>query len=233
MRRVLQFSGGKDSLACLTLLRAELDDVMVAWVNTGAAFPETVALMEEVRSSVPHFMEIVSAQTIDSRGYPADLPPVQASQVGRLMTDKPGTRFQSRIECCAASLWMPMGHFIRELQPEVVIRGQKLADRRKSPIRSGQVVEGIRYEFPIETWTDEDVFAYLAANKVRLPKNYRLMMTGLDCWNCTAYLDENPGRMAYLREHHPERFRHVRAVLADLKHEVDLEVAPLNNALKE
>jgi len=33
---VLQLSGGKDSLACLYLLKPKWDDLIVAWVNTGA-----------------------------------------------------------------------------------------------------------------------------------------------------------------------------------------------------
>jgi len=54
----LSFSGGKDSIACLHLVKDYLDKVVVVWVNTGANFPEIEQMMREVKSIVTHFHEI-------------------------------------------------------------------------------------------------------------------------------------------------------------------------------
>jgi phosphoadenosine phosphosulfate reductase len=191
MTTVLQFSGGKDSLACLYLLESRWDEITVAWVNTGAAFPETLEQMEEIRSLVPHFVEIKSTQSIGTEGYPADVLPIASTTLGQYAEGKHAQRFQSRIACCAAALWLPTQKAMKDLGATVVIRGQKRADRRSNRIQSGAVIEGVRYEFPLEDWTDERVTNYLASRGVSLPPNYGYMNTGLDCWNCTAYLDEN------------------------------------------
>ena len=44
----LAFSGGKDSLACWYLYKAK--NPIVFFVNTGKAYPETLALVEEIRA---------------------------------------------------------------------------------------------------------------------------------------------------------------------------------------
>jgi phosphoadenosine phosphosulfate reductase len=52
-RIVLQFSGGKDSLASLQMVRDHWAKITVAWVNSGDVFPETIELMDTVRARVP------------------------------------------------------------------------------------------------------------------------------------------------------------------------------------
>jgi PP-loop superfamily ATP-utilizing enzyme len=46
-KAILFFSGGKDSLACLHLLREYWDRVLVVWANPGEALPELRAQMDE------------------------------------------------------------------------------------------------------------------------------------------------------------------------------------------
>jgi 3'-phosphoadenosine 5'-phosphosulfate sulfotransferase (PAPS reductase)/FAD synthetase len=231
MPTVLQFSGGKDSLACLYLLEPRWNEITVAWVNTGAAFPETVALMERVRAQVPHFVEVAAEQSIEREGYPADVLPIAATSAGHLFEGETGPRFQSRYSCCASALWAPMQKAMRELGATTIIRGQKLSDAKKTPIRSGQVIEGVTYEFPLEDWTDADVRHFLAEKKVSLPENYRYMSTSLDCWNCTAYLSENAGRLQYLQERHPAKYERVVSVLNVLSDVTDRHLQPLRASL--
>lgn len=227
MTKVLQFSGGRDSLACLYLLEPQWDDLTVVWCNSGAAFPETIAQMQKIRDEVPNFLEVKSAQTIEHNGYPVDLLPISSTVVGQQIEGSRPFKYQSRYDCCAAALWLPMHRTMLELRADFVIRGQKLADRRKSPIRSGDVIEGIRYEFPLEDWSDERVLEYLKRRGVELPANYQYMNTGLDCWNCTAYLDENVGKFDYMRERHPDRYRQVRSVLIELAAVIKDDLRPL------
>jgi 3'-phosphoadenosine 5'-phosphosulfate sulfotransferase (PAPS reductase)/FAD synthetase len=225
---VLHFSGGKDSLACLYLLEPRWHEIIVAWVNTGAAFPETLALMERVRALVPDFREIKSEQTIEREGYPVDVLPVAATPLGYLLSGNEGRRFQSRYACCQAALWVPLMRAMKEWGATVVIRGQKRVDRRRAPITSGAFADGIEYQFPLEDWSDADVFRYLAERGIELPANYAAGMgTGLDCWNCTAYLDENAGRLEYMREHHRAKHDLVRAVLSDYTAVLERELTPL------
>lgn len=214
MRTVLQFSGGKDSLACLYLLRPRWDEITVAWVNTGAAFPETIEQMQEIQKLVPHFLEIRSNQSIANAGFPADVVPLDVG-------------FQSRYACCAHALWFPMMRAMNEMGATEIIRGQKKADSIKGPIRDGAVIDGVTYRFPLEDWTDADVYAYLKEVHAKLPPNYTEMHTSLDCWNCTAYLSENREKLGYMKRIHPEKFEIVNQRIRALRTAIHQQSAPI------
>ncbi|MDE2389927.1 MAG: phosphoadenosine phosphosulfate reductase family protein, partial [Betaproteobacteria bacterium] len=51
LMRVLAFSGGKDSMACLHLMRGSLDCAI--YIDTGKAYPETLELVRYAGSIVP------------------------------------------------------------------------------------------------------------------------------------------------------------------------------------
>ena len=198
MERILQFSGGKDSLALLYLMEDEWDDLLVMWCNPGAPHASTKVLMERVRAMVPHFIEVKGTQPhfLANVGYPSDLVPAGATIIGRLVEHTKGDVFVSAYECCAANLWRPMDAAVRLLGGKHVYRGQKDADGRKSPVRDGHVENGITYHFPLQSWSDDDVVGFLGD---RLPEHYSNgEKTSRDCWSCTAYLDENAERIKRL-----------------------------------
>lgn len=231
---VLQFSGGKDSLACLYLLRPHWDQLTVMWCNPGAAFPETVEQMDRIRAMVPHFLEVKGNQPthIELMGLPADIVPVRNTAVGKMFHPNDGVLLQQYWECCAASFWLPMQQAVMDLGATLIIRGQRKAEARRAPISSGHIENGITIRFPIEDWSEQQVFDFLRRKGVEPPAHYKHTKVSLDCWSCTAYLDENQGRMRYMREKHPAlweqyvpRLHKVRAaVLAELVH-VDAALA--------
>lgn len=231
---VLQFSGGKDSLACLYLLRPYWDRLTVMWTNTGAAFPETLELMSRIRAMVPHFVEVKGDQPghVALMGLPVDVVPVRNTAVGQMIQPNHDVLLQSYLECCAASFWLPMQNAVMGLGATLIIRGQRAAEARRAPIQSGHIDNGIMIRFPIENWSERQVYDFLRRKGVDVPAHYEYTKTSLDCWSCTAYLDENQGRMQYMREKHPvlwkqyePRLREVRAaVLAELAH-VDAALA--------
>ena len=47
-RVALELSGGKDSVACLYLLRHQLHKITVYWLNTGDAYPETLDVIHHL-----------------------------------------------------------------------------------------------------------------------------------------------------------------------------------------
>jgi phosphoadenosine phosphosulfate reductase len=199
--RILQFSGGKDSLACLYLLKPVWNDIAVMWCNTGAAYPETIEQMEKIRKLVPSFYEVRSNQPefLWHMGYPADLLPVHKTYLGNVLHSTVGVKFTNYLFCCGSNIWDPMHRASKDLGATEIIRGQKMCDKRKSPVRSGQVIEDILYTFPLENWSDEDVFNYLRKEGVTVPGYYKNKeQTSHDCWDCTAYLDENRARIANL-----------------------------------
>ncbi|MDN7179114.1 phosphoadenosine phosphosulfate reductase family protein [Caballeronia sp. SEWSISQ10-4 2] len=201
----LQFSGGKDSLAMLHLMREHWDKLTVYWLDTGDAFPETVALVDEIEKLVPRLVRIAGRQreTIEQYGIPSDIVPAANTPIG--LAAKGGTvLIQDRYSCCMRSLMWPLHEQMIGDGITLIVRGQKNSDKLRAPIKSGYVEDGIEYLFPLEDWDDSDVRAFLKDEGVELPRFYERMSASPDCMTCSAYWED--GRGAYLKEHHPEAY---------------------------
>lgn len=202
----LQLSGGKDSLACLYIMRPYWDRLTVYWLNTGAAFPETIEQMKAIREMVSHFVEIAGRQpeVIVQFGLPSDIVPVNSTPVGVTAAGDGRALIQDRYSCCLRSLMIPMHERMVQDGVTLIIRGQKDSDRLKAPIKSGDVVDGIEYLLPVENWTDADVLSYLKGQGATLPRFYETLRASPDCITCSAYWEE--GRASYLKQHHPDAY---------------------------
>lgn len=213
-----QFSGGKDSLAALWLLKPYWSRMTVYWLNTGDPVPELQEFVDKVAEEVPHFKVIQGQQlaTIERFGWPADVLPADASLFGRVATASSGSVFQTREHCCVNSLMKPMHDQMLRDGVTLIIRGQKACDPRKAPIESGYVEDGIEYYFPIESWSNDDVRRFLTQQSVALPSFYGTLSASPDCLTCTAYLDEN--RKQFLQTNHPEAWKTVHFRLTELKY---------------
>lgn len=229
----LQFGGGKDSLATLHLMRPHWDEILVMWLNTGAAFPETIEQMRDVAAMVPNFLEVrtdVHADIAD-RGWPVDVLPVANSPWGGAISGHEGIQLRPWIECCARNFWIPMNDAVRAHGITKVIRGQRTSEQYKSPIRSGTTVEGVEYVFPLEDWTEAEVFAYLKKIGVAPPAYYSEVKSSLDCWLCTAFLDVKDAQIGYLATHHPEKHAVVSGKLREMHAAAIEALRPLESVL--
>lgn len=170
MKIALQFSGGKDSVCCLFLLKPMWDDITVYWLNTGDAFPEAILYMEELKKLVPHFVEVVSDQPKYIRffGHPSEA---------------------TKTECCGAVMWLPLREAMKRDGVDVIIRGVKQVDKLKGPAKSGDFLDGFRFWHPIDDWTDEDVWAYIKENKLPVIPFYEKASGTLECMSCKVYAD--------------------------------------------
>lgn len=212
----LHFSGGKDSIACLYLLKPRWHEIFVVWVNTGAAHPDIVEYMGRWKTRVPHFVEVNSDQPADlkERGWPSDVVPVENTAFGKAITGNTGPMIQAHLDCCAKNVWAPLHEATKKLGVKYVIKGQRKSDRRKSLSSHGSSFDGLTYLMPIEEWSDEDVFDYLKEVNADMPVGYSLgEKTGRDCWDCTAFLDENRERIANLPAHMREVVEHRLALI--------------------
>lgn len=208
-KTVAQFSGGKDSLAVLCLNRYRWDDpdFYVMWVNTGAAYQETLDLMNIWRGRVKNFIEVQSDQpgNIREYGIPADVVPMAYTAFGRTLSYKPPYLLQSGFTCCAANIWLPLAQAVKELGATHIIRGQRDSEPTRGPVTDGQVVDGITYHLPLQHWAEEDVFDYLKQEGEAIPGYYPFEVTSRDCWDCTAYLDEGMRRIRRLSKSKKDR----------------------------
>ena len=201
---MLQFSGGIDSLATLFLKQPEWENITVVWVNTGAAYPDTLELMAAVKAIVPQFVEINSPKSIWelANGAAVDLLPVDRTPLGQAIRGIQRPMFTDYLQCCGANIWYPLAEWAKANGATHIIRGQRNSERRKAPypIRDGFVdADGVVYEFPVEGWSKEAVFAFCReVCPVFIPEYYATEKTSHDCWDCIAYLDENKQRIANL-----------------------------------
>lgn len=202
---VLQLSGGKDSLACLFLLESIWDQIYVLWMNTGQAFPETLELMQRLRTKLPKFIEVRSDVGLShaQNGFPVDLLPVRHHPGVQKNIGLSLPRLQTFVECCYGNIMAPLHEATLALKPTVIIRGQKQADALKGPFSSGDKVGDFEFWYPIEGWTDDQVMRYLLS-KEELPLHYQYFNSSMDCWSCTAFLRDNLGKRDYMKKFHPE-----------------------------
>jgi 3'-phosphoadenosine 5'-phosphosulfate sulfotransferase (PAPS reductase)/FAD synthetase len=212
----LHFSGGKDSLACLYLLKDQLNDLTVYWLNTGDACPETAAIIGEVKKWIPRFVEVGSDVIAwrQANGDPSDLTPAKAHTLGVAygMND---FRLSNRFDCCYFNLMLPMHRRMLEDGVDAVIRGTKMSDTGAIPAEGK--TEFYDVILPIRDWSHEDVFAYLKS--VNAPVNPIYEHSGgasaPECLSCTAWW--NDGKAEYLKNRHPLKYQEYRLSLKSVR----------------
>lgn len=206
----LQVSGGRDSIACLYLLRPFLHRMTVYWNNTGDTFPETLEVMRAVRAMAPNFVEIDGGQPahVARHGIPSDIVPVSRTPLGLAGTGSNAPAIQDRYTCCANVIMLPLHQRIMDDGVTLIIRGQKNDDELKSPLRSGYTENGVELLFPIEDWTRRQVMDYLRANDAPIPRFYEMLDGAPDCMTCSAYWEN--GAAAYLKRYHYPHFKIVQ-----------------------
>lgn len=209
-RIALQLSGGKDSLACLYLLRDYWPRLTVYWNNTGDPFPETLGIIGMVRDEVPNFIEIDGRQpeVIQQFGIPSDIVPASHTPLGLMGSGRAAPLIQDRNSCCYRVIMEPMHRKMIEDGVTLIIRGQRADDALKAPIRSGHVEHGIEYLFPIEGWSAVQVLEYLRYNCLPVPRFYQMLDGAPDCMTCSAWWEH--GAAKYLKAYHPEAHAEVQ-----------------------
>jgi phosphoadenosine phosphosulfate reductase len=191
--------------------------------------------MEDLKERVPNFIEVNSNQprSIEERGYPTDVLPVDYSVDGQLYSDEKPLKLRNYMECCKENLWAPAAMAIKHYGFTGVIRGQRADEAHGSPIKSGHVEDGVEYLFPLEDWSHKQVVDFLTEQGVNTFGRLNLGHSSLDCWNCTAYCNQNKARMDYIRAEYPEQHAHVIQVMKQINYAVNQQMAGLRELISE
>jgi phosphoadenosine phosphosulfate reductase len=225
----LAFSGGKDSLACWYLYRNQ--NPAVLWVNTGKTYPETLMLIDEVKSECKNFIEITVDQQshIEANGVPSDVVPINWTTEGMVLTGEKPIKVQSWLKCCLDNISRPLLDAAKAHGVTTLIRGQRNDEAYKAPSRHGTIIEGVTFWHPIETWSKDQVMSFIAANRTAIPDHYKIEHSSLDCYDCTAYLEQSGDRIAYTKENHPVLYDKYKANLSLLKSALAKSLGQLNS----
>lgn len=226
-RIALQLSGGRDSIACLFLLKPHWDNLTIYWCNPGIPYPETVSLMQSIKEMVMHFIEIDGRQpqVVAEFGIPSDIVPISSTPIGIKATGQ-GELMQDRYSCCFRSMVIPTQERMIADGITLVIRGQKQADKLKWPVRSGDVVDGVEYLFPIEDWDTRKVMTYLREQKAPIPRFYEMLNSAPDCMTCTAYWEEQA--LSYQKRYHHAQFLENQERLNIIREAIDPHIFAFN-----
>ncbi len=206
----LECSGGKDSIALILLFRNYLSKLVVYWCNPGDPDPDTVETMDWVRSIAPNFVEIQTNVKDFRKQFGAASPIVPM--------DSPTLPIISDHICCMHNIMLPMQNRVLADGNTCVIRGQKNADEDKGQLRSGAVIDGVEYLYPLEAWSDSNVLEYLRQKGVRTPKVYGYSKHGIDCLHCTGWWKHE--HLPYLKQEYPVVHQHVRIARNLIKQQI-------------
>jgi len=231
-RIAVSFSGGKDSLACVYLLRDQLDRCTVYTLDTGDLLPEVLDVISHVEAFAPHFVRVERDVQgwIAAHGLPSDLVPYSQHPMGRLLGQQ-GTTLVPRYKCCHANLSMPLYRRIREDGNTLLIRGSKRADTPRMSYESGATADGIELWLPLQEWSHAEVFAYLRQVGAPLCRIYEHVTNAPECARCPAWWGER--RAAYLRAFHPALYDDYRARMALVVRELNGPLVTLTREVTE
>ena len=213
----LAFSGGKDSLACWYLYKAK--NPIVLWVNTGKAYPETLAIVDEIRAEAVEFIEInVDQQAqIEANGIPSDIVPIANTVHGMIVSGEKPVLIQSYLNCCMENITIPLLDAIKKRGITQIIKGQRNDESFKGESRHGAVMDGIEYIQPIEKWTGKQVLDFVATQRGQLPEHFNLNHTSLDCYDCTGFMKDSADRVEWTKVNHPELYDKYALNMSKLK----------------
>lgn len=217
--KVLALSGGKDSMACLFLMKEQLDSAI--YVDTGYAYPETHAIIEFAERFIPvHRVMSQRDANIALEGIPADVVPVEWTPAGQIVTHKRPYSIQPSLTCCYANIAHPLIEKAKSLGATHIVYGQRDDEPYRSPLRDGMLHEGIVRLHPIERWTNKDVLDFLEKH-MEIPEHFMISHSSLDCYDCTAFRVNSQDRLEWTKNKYPDLYaaysQKYNAVLAALE----------------
>jgi 3'-phosphoadenosine 5'-phosphosulfate sulfotransferase (PAPS reductase)/FAD synthetase len=204
--RVLAFSGGKDSMACLFLLRNTIDCAL--FVDTGKTYPETQAMVEFASTIVPVQIVETNQDAQNAReGIPSDIVPVNWTRLGQQMTGPKPVTVQNYMICCFENIALPLVNAAKALKADEIVYGQRENEAHRSTSKNGDRVEGMIRLHPIEGWTSQQVLRYLETQMQVPPHFYIINHSSLDCYDCTAYATETRDLVTFTAGVYPEFYK--------------------------
>lgn len=205
-RAVLGFSGGRDSLVLLDMLRPYHDRVTLLWVNSGFMFPHMVEFVRAFGTDW-RLVELAGDLAAQFRqfGLPSTIVPVRHAVGGHPHPLEP--KLTPWIHCCARVRFQPALDWLRDQGVTLFLHGQRREDGNPMPWIGDKLVPGVEAHAPLWYWSNADVATYIEAHGITLPSHYGEVQDSLECFVCTAPLTSS--RLAYMQRAYPEYARRV------------------------
>ncbi|MCJ2041653.1 phosphoadenosine phosphosulfate reductase family protein [Methylobacterium sp. J-059] len=194
-RAYVLFSGGKDSAALAHLCRPWQDRTTLLWVNADAApFMRDHVLRHRADFEVVELRpDRPMVENWQEWGVPADL--VAVENLATVGWREP--KVQPWLSCCGVHRVQPAVTFMEGVRsPCPLLIGQRTAD-------GGGTVAGLASAFPAHievamplwSWTDAEVWTFVAEQGIRLHPHHAECPTSIECVRCPANLSAEKLRL--------------------------------------
>jgi phosphoadenosine phosphosulfate reductase len=170
----VSYSGGKDSLATLLVVRKALGNIPLLFIDTGLEFPETYRNVDQV--SAFYGLELVKAPG-NSRFWD--------------LFEKLGPPAVNYRWCCSAAKLIPVRNLIRDRWGECLTfigqrRYESLQRNESSRVFRNRIVGNQVSAAPIHNWTALHVWLYIMREKAPYNPLYACRMDRIGCFMCPS-----------------------------------------------
>lgn len=203
----VSYSGGKDSLATLLLVKKALPAFDVMYIDTGLEFPETAANVREVTEKYGLSLKVAQAEPFWDAAPKFGPPSVEARWCCKVCKLGPITSLieHSYPDGCLTFIGQ------RRYESEVRAKSQRVW---QNPWVGNQVSAS-----PIQNWTALHIWLYLFREQAPYNVLYERGFDRIGCWLCPS---ASLADYQYVQQQHPELWARWEAFLLDYCRKVGL-----------
>jgi phosphoadenosine phosphosulfate reductase len=203
----VSYSGGKDSLATLLLVRKALGKVPLLFIDTGLEFPETFRNIAEVAAVYGHELVTASGESRFWESFERNGPPAVNHRW-----------------CCRAAKLLPVRDLIRDRWGECLSfigqrRYESMQRNESGRVFRNSTVGNQVSAAPIHNWTALHVWLYIMREKAPYNPLYACRMDRIGCFMCPS---SDLAIIEEIRSRFPELWSGWTARLANWQKEKDL-----------
>lgn len=217
------FSGGRDSLVALHLVRQRRPDVQVVFVNTGIEFPETITYVRKLAKEWRiNLHEARPKRNFWKLARERGLP-IGGRGNGFFMKDlaqKADVKLANA--CCNQLKITPARQFYSEVGTEGVVTGLRVDESlmRKLNFADYGALRfsrdyGTLVAWPLYAWLQPDIDAYVARHTLPLNPIYGMGHQRVGCWSCMHDMLYPDSRLFKLKETHPGMYHTLKRQFGD------------------